>query len=233
MQQRFQRSDPESGRRAWSGIHTVLAVLLLVWSPSGMSATWHSLAAAVGFTGSQAVFSLAGTPEVTDYSEVGLTLRQWLVADVFSLGVRGGYLNVTQDTNPAIHGASLSGAYGGLDAGLRLVWSRWFGFAAYGSETYHRATAQFAGNPQRIRWYGFHARLGPVVHIGIMTIGLGAFYRRANGEMLTASSSSTLFANQSGPYASLTLATGSRGSVRLMGEGGRWHTYLLSFRYGF
>jgi len=90
MQQRFQRTGPESGRGSRSGIRTVLAVFLLVWPSSGMSATEHSLAAAVDFSGSQAVFALAGTPEATDYSEVGLTLRQWLIADVFSLGVRAG-----------------------------------------------------------------------------------------------------------------------------------------------
>jgi hypothetical protein len=200
---------------------------------SGLAAPEWPLAAAIDFNLVHAVFSQSGLPVAADYRETGLTLRQWLIPGVFSLGVRGGILDVTEDANPALHGAGLSGAYGGLDAGLHSDWTRWLGFAAYGSETYHRASAQYSMTPLRIRWYGFHARMGPVARLGMLTVGFGAYYRRVTGAFVEADSASVVFATQSGPYASVALATGARGRIKLVGEGGRWHAYLLSFRYGF
>ncbi len=234
MQQSGSRWHRAPGRvtPAW-GILPVSAVLLLAMPALAVSAPESSLAAAIDFSGSHAVFSLAGTPVATDYSEIGLTVRQWFIPDVLSLGFRGGYLNVTQDANQDLHGSSLSGAYGGLDVDWHITWTSWFGFAAYGSETYHRATAQFSGQPLRIRWFGFHARMGPLVHIGLLSVGLGAFYRQAHGDRSISASSSVFSASQAGPFVSLALATGSHGRVKLVGEGGSWHTYLLSFRYGF
>lgn len=234
---RCKRVSSDAGRRTGSNRCRAafwLAVCVLAWAPSVCGSTEPALAAAVGFARSQAVFSLAGTSEVTDYTEVGVAFRQWLIRHVFNLGLRGGYLNVTQDSNPAVGGASFAGAFGGLDAELHLALTHGLSLVAYASETYHQAGTHLAdGHALRIRWYGFHARIGPLVQIGPLMLGLGAYDRRADGRELTALPSSSLFAHQSGPYASLTLVTGSDGSVELLGEGGRWHTYLLSFRYGF
>ena len=199
-------------------------------------ASAQAIGAGLDFQDSHAVFDVGGNHYATHYIETGLTFRQWLVPSLFNLGLRGGYLSVTQDPNPVVSGANIGGEYIGLDASFRYNWIPWIGFRAYASETYHHSSTTTKIGVNHIDWYGFHARAGADLHFGIVGIGAGAFYRRATGhEPMPASQPETvaLFENETGPYASVTLYPVVGGSVTLLGEGGRWHTYLLTFRYGF
>ncbi len=199
-------------------------------------ASAQPIGAGLDFQDSHAVFDVGGNHYATHYIETGLTFRQWLVPSLFNLGLRGGYLSVTQDPNPVVSGANIGGEYIGLDAGFRYNWIPLIGFRAYASETYHRSSTTTKIGVDHINWYGFHARAGADLQIGIVGIGAGVFYRRATGhEPIPASQpeSVALFENESGPYASVTLYPAVGGSVTLLGEGGRWHSYLLTFRYGF
>ncbi len=199
-------------------------------------ASAQAIGAGLDFQDSHAVFDVGGNHYATHYIETGLTFRQWLVPSLFNLGLRGGYLSVTQDSNPVVSGANIGGEYIGLDASFRYNWIPWIGFRAYASETYHHSSTTTKIGVNHIDWYGFHARAGADLHFGIVGIGAGAFYRRATGhEPMPASQPETvaLFENETGPYASVTLYPVVGGSVTLLGEGGRWHTYLLTFRYGF
>lgn len=213
-----------------------LAAVVLAAALAAPPLAAHPLGAAITYEDVHFPLDVGGTSTATHLSEINLDLRDHL-GRFLLVGLHGGYIGVTQDTNPALAGLDVSGYDVGVSAaGIVPVLPHW-GVTLSAADTYHDASASVPGGHDRLHWYDAQGRLGLWFTAGELRLSAGGYVRHLEGTELLAPprSASVPVAGRTltGPYGAVSYVTASGGRIALFVEGGRWHGVSLSFRYGF
>lgn len=216
-----------------STITTIVSLVLLL-IPLTLSA--HPLGVAITYENSHFPLDIAGTSYQTHLSEINLDLRDHL-GHYILVGVHGGYIGVTEDSNPALSGLDVSGYDAGVSATGTVPLLRHWGITLSAADTYHDASASIPTGQDRLHWYDATGRLGIWFRAQELRLSAGGYLRHLEGTEFVApphaESQPILGQTLSGPYAAISYVTHEGGRIALFVDGGRWHGVSLSFRYGF
>lgn len=217
----------------------LLRFLLLVGLGLGLCSTAlaHGFAAGIDWGQAHTTFDVGGTGYSTHITETGLELGHWWYGHKVLIAVRGGYLGVTQNHNPALSGLNLEGYYAGLAARTTYPLFPAFGLTLGLDGTYHRASDTVGAQQARIRWFDFLARLGAWYRYGVARASAGLIVRRYSGNQIlngpTSNDLSIPGKARAGAYLGLSFYTGAQSRVAAFADIGAYSAYMVSFRYGF
>ncbi len=212
-------------------------VLLLAGLGLSAVASAHGFAAGIDWSQAHTNFDIGGTSYSTHITETGVELGHWWYGRRVLVAVRGGYLGVTQDRNPALTGLNLGGYYAGLAA--RTVYPLFpaFGLTLGLDGTFHRASDTVGRQQSKIRWFDVLARLGAWYRYGVARASAGVVFRRYSGNQILSgpitSELSMPGTARAGAYVGLSFDTGERSRVAAFADLGSYSAFLVSFRYGF
>jgi hypothetical protein len=210
----------------------LLAVAVLPFTPAAA----HPLGIAISYEDVHFPLDVGGSSYETHLSEINLDLRDHLGRYVL-VGLHGGYIGVTQDTNPAFSGLDVSGYDVGVSATGVVPLTSFFGVTLSAADTYHDASASVPDGHNRLHWYDAGGRLGVWLADGHFRVSAGGYVRHLEGNELLApphaATVSIAGRTRAGPYGGISYVTSEGGRIALFVEGGRWHGATLSFRYGF
>lgn len=221
-------------------MRSFLRALFLMLIGLGMSvavASAHGFAAGIDWGQAHTDFDVGGTSYSTQITETGLEIGHWWYGRRVLVAVRGGYLGVTQNHNPALSGLNLQGYYAGLAARSTYPLFSGFGLTLGLDGTYHRASDTAGSQEARIRWFDLLARLGAWYRYGVARASAGVIVRRYSGnQLLSGPVSSDLSIPgkaRAGAYLGLSFYTGPRSRVAAFADIGAYSAYTVSFRYNF
>lgn len=192
---------------------------------------------ALDFSRARTSFNIDGQSYGTHITEAGVEFGHYWYHHFLDLSIRGGYLGVTQDSNPDLTGLNLGGYYVGLAGTSFFPVKHNFGFTVGLGATYHRVSDSVTNEQYRLHWFGWVSRAGAWYRLGVARFSAGFYYRHFQGsELLSGKTNITQSVegrSRSGLYGGLSFYTGRRGRVALFVDTGSYQAIMLSFRYGF
>lgn len=194
-----------------------------------------NLGAAITMARYQTGFDVGQAAYDGKVTEIGLALRQHF-GDSFSMGMEGGYTDMSLSGDPATDNLSPSGYYGALDARYLLRLRAHLGLDFKAAGGYHRLSDAVGANSVVERWWSYSAAAGPRFSTQYFGVEAGVVYRHASGREESSGSTGTRtlqFENTTNPYLDLIFALTRGGTVTLHAEGGARRGATLVFGYLF
>jgi hypothetical protein len=221
-------------------MRSFIRALIVTFAALGMSvavASAHGFAAGIDWGQAHTEFDVGGTNYSTHITETGVEIGHWWYGRKVLVALRGGYLGVTENQNPALSGLNVEGYYAGLGARTTYPLFPSFGLTLGLDGTYHRASDTVGARMARIRWFDLLGRVGAWYRYGIARASAGLVVRRYSGSVLAtypvASDLSIPGKARAGAYLGLSFYTGARSRVAAFADIGAYSAYTVSFRYGF
>ena len=124
----------------------------------------------------------------TRIDQIGISLREPLGQHV-SGSVRAGYLDLSQDDNPATAGMDLTGGYAGVTLEATPAITDATGLTFGAGYTYHRAEDALEGQETELEWHELRAWSGPRLRLGTIDLSVVAVWHyldveeQARGEL--------------------------------------------------
>ena len=195
-------------------------------------ATAQGFSSAFEFSHSQTGFDFNGLIYQTHITEAGIQLGHYWYHHLVDVSIRGGYLGVTQDSNPQLTGLNLGGYYVGLSGTTFIPVQKAWGFTLGLGGTYHRASDSAGDEHVRFRWFNLVSRAGVWFRVRAARLSTGLYARHFYGSH-EFPNSSIRGRTQSGLYGGLSFYTGAHSRVAVFVDTGSYQSLMLSFRFGF
>jgi hypothetical protein len=212
-----------------------LALVFFLALPAVAAAQGFS--SAFEFSHAQTGFDINGSTYKTHITEAGIQLGHYWYHHLVDVAFRGGYLGVTQDTNPALTGLNLGGYYAGASITSFIPIQKIWGFTLELAGTYHRVSDSVGPEQYRLRWLGVASRAGAWYRLWAARFSAGLYVRNFSGSQLLSGKTNVTSPiagdTLSGFYAGLSFYTSPHGRVAFFADTGSYQSLMLSFRYGF
>lgn len=160
-----------------------LGRLSVLWLLLGGAAVWAEEEVRVAAYGQRDELTLRsdGTETETRVGRLGVTLT-----GIYGPHVEGdldlGYSELTQTTNPATQGMSLTGGYLGVALRLWPLRGAYLGVWLQGDYSYHAFSGSISGQSTDIDWHDRGVTAGLVVHLGVLDLHGAVRRGRLSGE---------------------------------------------------
>lgn len=211
----------------------LLPAILL--APLSAQAGWNEIdAASLDYNRYDTIFNTEGDPHETRVTTLGLTLVEPAYRWVYG-GLRFGYLDVSQDGNPATAGTNMNGGYFGVLLGVPFVDTDHFELTAQVEYNIYLARDEIDTQDTELEWTDAVGRLGAAFKYGTVRISAGAFQHYIDGEQVRsgAVNDTARFEHDeddaNGTYAGIEFYLDRTGRIGIHAEQGARDGVMLTF----